>query len=85
MNIKKTLNNAIIIKRDIENENDYVYHNINEKEERRYNKFRNKCRKKHGSNAVVSLNSTPTGIGSCVFVKDELTGKEKDITDYDSW
>ena len=28
---------------------------------------------------------TPTGIGTCLVVKESVTGEELDVTDYDTW
>lgn len=55
---------------------------LNEKEMERYEKFKKEHRACGG---LVEVSFTPTGIGNIVKMKCNGCGKNKDITDVDSW
>ena len=58
---------------------------LNEVEEKRFNKWKKKIKKKHGKYGLYTFKFTPTGIGNGISVYSDLEDKEKNITDYDSW
>lgn len=58
---------------------------LNDVEEKKLIKFRNKHYKKHGNISKVTIKISATGIGDAKIVKCPYCKEEKDITDYKSW
>lgn len=54
-------------------------------EQERYDNFSKKHYEKHKFISGVPVTFTPTGVGVHVVVKCPKCGKEKDISNYESW
>ena len=59
--------------------------NLTDKEDERINKFRNKHYKKCGNGNKYLYELTGTGIGTIIKITCPICGKQKDVTDSDSW